>query len=99
MIYILQKLSNGWCKNHKNKMLVYEGVSSQLLEQYEVNKSLSLVWTVDILQENLHCIQVMMVRDILPHSDIYNIAKRLDIVYSNYTTLMIDHGKYKCVQG
>lgn len=99
MFYILQKLSNGWRENHKKKRFVYDGVASQLLEQYEVNESLSLVWTVDILQENLHCIQVMIVWDILPHSHIYNIAKRLDIEYSNYTTLTIDQCKYQCVQG
>ncbi|TKY64709.1 ATP-dependent helicase [Spatholobus suberectus] len=99
VFYILQKLSNGWRENHKKKMFVDDGVSSQLLEQYEVNGSVSLVWTVDILQENLHCIQVMMVWDILPHCDIYNIAKRLDIVYSNYTNLRIHQCKYRCVQG
>ncbi|XP_029129258.1 uncharacterized ATP-dependent helicase C29A10.10c [Cajanus cajan] len=99
VFYILQKLLNGWRENHKKKMFVYKGLSSQLLEQYEVNGSLSLFWTVDVMQENLHCIQVIMVWAILPHSDIYSIAKRLDIVYRNYTTLTIDQCKYKCVQG
>ncbi|KAL2321433.1 hypothetical protein Fmac_025812 [Flemingia macrophylla] len=95
---LLEKLSSGWRENHKKKTFVYDGLSSEHIEQYKVNGPLRLVWTVDVIHENLHCIQVMMVWAILPHSDMYRIAKRIDTQYSKYTALTIDQCRYKCVE-
>ena len=98
---ILEKLSRGWRESQKKKENNDDsGVCSQLLEQYKVNGRLSLLWTVDILQQHSHQNQVMMVWNISPPSDIPKIAKRLHtLLYSNYSTVKIEQCKYRCVDG
>ncbi|KAI4355927.1 hypothetical protein L6164_004651 [Bauhinia variegata] len=97
----IEKLSSGWRQNHKKRnSSVQDGVSCQLLEACKVNRLLSVFWTVDILQENSGYIQVILVWDVLPKSNIQKIAKRLDISsYSSYSPVKIEYCKYKCVEG
>ncbi|CAL0306272.1 unnamed protein product [Lupinus luteus] len=58
IFFILGKLSNGWREINKIKhMFFHDGISSKVLEIYNVNKSLNLIWTVDIIEENLQCTQ------------------------------------------
>ncbi|KAK9287875.1 hypothetical protein L1049_016317 [Liquidambar formosana] len=100
VITLLGKLSTGWREPHKKKNLtVMDGTSSQLLEQYRVNKQLNLVWTVDILEENSNHIQVLKVWDILPISEIPKLAKRLDVLFDNYTTAVMNRCKFKFIEG
>ncbi|OIW18971.1 hypothetical protein TanjilG_09165 [Lupinus angustifolius] len=101
VIFILEKLSSGWREINKRKQKLFnDGISSQLLQIYNVNMSLNLIWTVDIIQENLQCIQVIMVWAIVPSSsEINKIAKCVDLVYNSYITSEIDCCKYKSLQG
>ncbi|CAK7328367.1 unnamed protein product [Dovyalis caffra] len=70
VLSLLAKLSNGWRQSrNKRSLIVHNGISSPLSEQYKVSGQLNIIWTVDILQENSFYIQVLKVWDILPSSD------------------------------
>ncbi|XP_062002417.1 uncharacterized protein LOC133720228 isoform X1 [Rosa rugosa] len=98
VLALLTKLSSGWRRPHKDKgNLVYDGTSAQLLEKYKIKGRLNLIWTVDILQENAHYVQVMKFWDILPFSHIPELAKRLDIVFGNFTVDKMNRCRHKCI--
>ncbi|XP_024191154.1 uncharacterized protein LOC112195054 isoform X2 [Rosa chinensis] len=98
VLALLTKLSSGWRRPLEEKgTLVYDGTSAQLLEKYKINGNLNLIWTVDILQENGHYIQVMKFWDILPFSHIAELAKRLDIVFGNFTVDKMNRCRHKCI--
>ncbi|KAM5558325.1 hypothetical protein ABKV19_020167 [Rosa sericea] len=98
VLALLTKLSSGWRRPLKDKgTIVYDGTSAQLLEKYKIKGNLNLIWTVDILQENAHYIQVMMFWDILPFSHIPELAKRLDIVFGNFTVDKMNRCRHKCI--
>ncbi|KAJ7000259.1 hypothetical protein NC653_010898 [Populus alba x Populus x berolinensis] len=100
VLSLLAKLSNGWRQRQsRRKMMVHNGTSSPLIEQYNVSGQLNMVWTVDILQENSFCIQVLKVWDILPSSDIPKLASRLDTLFRNYTEEQMNRCLYKCMEG
>lgn len=84
---LLAKLTNGWRQQNedKNAALGLEGASSQLLECYDVKDPIKLVWTIDILRENSLDTQVIKVLDILPRSEIKEVAKKFNAVIGNYT--------------
>ncbi|XP_059451311.1 uncharacterized ATP-dependent helicase C29A10.10c-like [Corylus avellana] len=100
VISLLAKLSSGWRQtNEKRNLIVHDGTSSQVLEIYRVDEQLNLVWTVDILKEDSHHIQVMKVWDVLPLSDIPRLAKQLDILFGSYTVDKMHRCKHRCVEG
>jgi senataxin len=102
VLSLLAKLSNGWRQHHSRKkrsLLVHNGISSPLIEQYKVSGQLNMIWTVDILQENSFSIQVLKVWDILPSSDIPKLAPRLDTLFRNYTEEQMNRCLYKCMEG
>ncbi|KAK2967368.1 hypothetical protein RJ640_027034 [Escallonia rubra] len=100
VVSLLLKLSNGrrkpsWEKTDSN----IAGVSSQLLEQYNVNGYLSLIWSVDVLKEASMHIQVIKVWDILPVYKIPDLARQLNIRFGNYIPNTIKLCKYRRVKG
>ncbi|KAK9950674.1 hypothetical protein M0R45_006151 [Rubus argutus] len=98
VLALLTKLSSGWRQAHRDKGIVEnDGTPAQLLEKYKIKGHLNLMWTVDILQENAHYVQVMKFWDILPFSHVPELAKRLDIVFGNFTADKMNRCKHKCV--
>lgn len=94
---LLRKLSSGWHQSHEAK--VYGGTSCQLLEKYKVDGIRNLIWSVDILQENSQCIQIIQVWDIVPHSDVPELAKRLNIIFGCYTMDRVNRCKQRSLDG
>jgi len=102
VLSLLAKLSNGWRQRQSRKkrsLMVPSGISSPLIEQYNVSGQLNMVWTVDILQENSFWIHVLKVWDILPSSDIPKLAMSLDTLFWNYTEEQMNLCLYKCMEG
>ncbi|XP_040372525.1 uncharacterized protein LOC112193363 isoform X2 [Rosa chinensis] len=98
VLALLTKLLSGWRQPLEDKgTLVYDGTSAQLLEKYKIKGNLNPIWTVDILQGNVHYIQIMKFWDILPFCHIPKLAKRLDIVFGNFTVDKMNHCRYKCI--
>ncbi|KAJ6396569.1 hypothetical protein OIU77_021575 [Salix suchowensis] len=94
------KLSNGWRQSRKKRrVMVHNGISSPLLEQYNSCGKLNMIWTVDILLENSSYVQVLMVWDILPSSDIPKLTMSLDSIFQNYTVEQMNRCLYKCMEG
>ena len=58
-----------------------------MLETYNVDGHLHLVWSVDIVYENLLCVQVLKFWDILPMSRLQQSVKCLSLkrAFGNYT--------------
>ncbi|KAJ6707313.1 DNA2/NAM7 HELICASE FAMILY [Salix viminalis] len=102
VLSVLGKLSNGWRQRQfrrRRRVVVHNGISSLLLEQYNICGLLNMIWTVDILLENSSYVQVLMVWDILPSSDIPNLATSLDAVFRNYTEEKMNRCLYRCMEG
>lgn len=102
VLSLLANLSNGWRQHQSRKkrsQMVHNGISSPLIEQYNVSGQLNMIWSVEILQENSFCIQVLKVWDILPSSDIPKLAQRLDTLFRNYTEKQMNRCLYKCMEG
>ncbi|KAG7997202.1 hypothetical protein I3843_01G200400 [Carya illinoinensis] len=86
-----------WKPPRKKKLFAHHGPSSSLLEQYQVNGSLILVWTVDIVKQNAYYIQILKIWDILPLSKMSQLANRLDVLFGSYTVDMMNCRKHKCI--
>ncbi|XP_059643475.1 helicase SEN1-like [Cornus florida] len=100
VLSLLTKLSSGWRLPQGNRILKdMNGISSQLLEQYNVNGQLNLIWTVCILRENSKYIQIIKVLNVLPLSKIPELANRLDISFGKLTVDTMHRCKCKCVEG
>ncbi|KAE9603280.1 putative P-loop containing nucleoside triphosphate hydrolase [Lupinus albus] len=100
VFFILEKLSNGWREINMRKQIFFnDGISSQLLEIYNINRNLNLIWNVDIIEENLQCTQVIRVWAIVHSSKVHKIAKCVDSVYKSYTPSEINCCKYKFLCG
>ncbi|GER34867.1 P-loop containing nucleoside triphosphatehydrolases superfamily protein [Striga asiatica] len=82
VVALLVKLSNGW--RQKNKVETGED-TCQLLELCDVKGPLKLIWTVDILREDSTDTQVIKILDILPQSEIAEMAKKFIVMSENYT--------------
>ncbi|RWR84621.1 putative helicase senataxin isoform X2 [Cinnamomum micranthum f. kanehirae] len=90
------KLSSGWRPKNED---VVKGCSFQLLNQFGVNYGQYLIWAVDILEEDSHCIQVLKIWDIVPLAEIPNLVVRSNALIGMYTE---DHKlkcRYKCIEG
>ncbi|CAI9763492.1 unnamed protein product [Fraxinus pennsylvanica] len=97
---LLEKLSSGWRQLHKHEILSnLDGASSQFLEIYDVKESFKLIWTVDILRENLNDIQVIKILNVLPSSEIITLAKKLDELFGNYTVNYMSRCMCKRLEG
>ncbi|KAK2989329.1 hypothetical protein RJ640_017986 [Escallonia rubra] len=100
VVSLLLELSNGWRQPSWEKTdSNMAGVSSQLLEQYNVNGYLSLIWSVDVLKKASMHIQVIKVWDILPVYKIPHLARHLNVRFGNYTPNTIKLCKYRRVEG
>lgn len=98
VLALLTSLSRGWRSPHKDKgNVVYDGTSAQLLEKYKIKGHMNIIWTVDIIQENAHYVQVIKFWDILPFSHLPELAKRLDIVFGKFTVDKMNRCKHKCI--
>ncbi|XP_062110913.1 uncharacterized protein LOC133822556 isoform X2 [Humulus lupulus] len=84
ILSLLVKLSCGW----------RNGASSQLVECYKV-KQMSIVWTVDLLLENSHHIQILKVWNVLAQSEVPKLSKHLDSMYGNYLPDKLSRCKFK----
>ncbi|XP_022879713.1 uncharacterized protein LOC111397174 [Olea europaea var. sylvestris] len=100
VISLLEKLSDGWRHLHKPEILSnMDSAASQLLELYDVNRLLKLIWTIDILRENSSDIQVIKVLDILPSYEISELAKKFDSAFGEYTVDYMSQCLCKHVEG
>ncbi|KAG7986340.1 hypothetical protein I3843_03G074500 [Carya illinoinensis] len=98
---MLAKLASGWRRPQEERgLIVLDGISSQLLEIYNVKDEKNyLVWTVDILKKDENYIQVMKVWDVVPLSDVTKLAKHLDILFESYTVDKMQKCKHRSVEG
>lgn len=100
VVLLLKDLANGNRQPQKKKKLfVHGGTSSQLLEQYKVDGSLILVWTVDIMKEKSYYIQILKIWGILSLSQMPNLVRLLDILFDRYPAAKMDRCKHKCFDG
>lgn len=101
VLSMLAKLASGWRQPQEERdLIVLGGISSQLLEIYNVKGDENyLVWTVDILKEDENYIQVMKVWDVVPLSDVTKLAKHLDILFESYTVDKMQKCKHRSVEG
>ncbi|WMV32548.1 hypothetical protein MTR67_025933 [Solanum verrucosum] len=98
VISLLEKLSSGWRKLGNYSLFSNSGRnSSELLKIYSV-KHLKLIWSVDILLENLAYFQVLKFWDILPGHQISRLAKVLDVRFDTYTIHKMNRCKHKLVE-
>ncbi|GLT57706.1 hypothetical protein SLA2020_306580 [Shorea laevis] len=98
LLTLLEKLSSGWRLMPNKKTRYVLDSSSAFLELYPVNDLLKLLWTVDIIKENSHYIQVLKVWDILPLQDVPKLAEDLDSLFVNYTVDKINRCKYRSLE-
>lgn len=101
VLSMLAKLAGGWRQpQEKRDPIVLDGISSQLLEIYNIKWDENyLVWTVDILEEEENFIQVLKVWDVVPLSDVTKLAKNLDILFGSYTVEKMQRCKHRSVEG
>ncbi|GLT68637.1 hypothetical protein SLA2020_408480 [Shorea laevis] len=98
LLTLLEKLSSGWRLMPNKKTHYVLDSSSAFLELYPVNDFLNLLWTVDIITENSHYIQVLKIWDILPLQDVPKVAEHLDSLFVNYTVDKINRCKYRSLE-
>lgn len=99
VLSLLEKLSCGWRQPHKESSpFVNGGTSSQFVEHYKV-KHMYLVWSVDLLRENSHHIQVLKVWNVLVLSDLPKLSKQLHALYESYASEKMSRCKYKKKEG
>ncbi|KAL5723313.1 hypothetical protein ACHQM5_006726 [Ranunculus cassubicifolius] len=101
LISLLIKLSNGW-RNPSQKqrdLSLMDDISSQLLEEYNLDGQLNVFWTVDVMREGSKVIQVMKFWDILPLSEVSRLVQRLNLIVGGYTVNNMNRCKAKCRQG
>ncbi|CAI9276325.1 unnamed protein product [Lactuca saligna] len=98
VVSLLVKLSDGWRQHRKSNRNNFNDTPGiyDILETYNLDGRLYLVWSVDIVYENSLCAQVLKVWDILPLSQIQQCAKSLEQVFGNYTLDMIKRCQTKC---
>ncbi|KAL7235387.1 hypothetical protein ACSBR1_018813 [Camellia fascicularis] len=98
---LLTKLSSGW-REHDHQMdnvLDMNGNCSQLLDVYNVNGFLNLIWSVDIVREYSKYTQVLKVWDVLPLTKIPKLAKRIDTIFVDYEVEKINRCRCKKFEG
>ena len=99
MLDLLEKLSSGWRQTAEQENHIVVDGSSGLLEVYPVNDFLNLLWSIDIVKENSHFIQVLKVWDILPLLDIPKAVQNLETLFGEYNVNKLRRCKYQCLEG
>ncbi|KAI3889207.1 hypothetical protein MKX03_024661 [Papaver bracteatum] len=101
IIVMLMKLSRGrrYRSQKQKKLEIVDGISSQLLEQNDIDGKLNILWTVDVQEEDSKCIQVLKFWDILPSTDIPKLARYFDYIFGSYTIDTMNRCKFKCLVG
>ncbi|KAL8476403.1 hypothetical protein ACS0TY_028903 [Phlomoides rotata] len=99
VVSVLEKLSNGFHDHQKDETAYLVGTSSQLLKCNVVKGPLRLVWTIDILRENKQDIQAIKVLDVLPKSQISELACEFDLLFGNYTMNQMSRCLDKRIEG
>lgn len=99
VVSLLVKLSNGFHEYQKDGSGYLEGASSLLLKCSVVTGHLRLVWTIDILRDNEIDTQVIRVLDVLPRSQIVEVAVEFDILFGNYTVIQMSRCLAKQIEG
>ncbi|XXG71979.1 hypothetical protein AAC387_Pa07g1183 [Persea americana] len=95
VIELIMKLSSGWRPKNED---VVKGCSLLLLKKYGV-KGQHVIWAVDILMEDSHCIQVLKFWDIVSLAEIPKLVVRLNAKIGMYAE---DHKlkcRFKCKEG
>ncbi|KAL7104158.1 hypothetical protein ACP275_08G226700 [Erythranthe tilingii] len=90
VVSIVVELSRGWRKQKED-----ESAFSELLQLYDVKRTLKLVWTIEILREKSVEIQVIKVLNILANSEIAEMANKFDEVVGNYSPNQLSRCMYK----
>ncbi|KAL3527377.1 hypothetical protein ACH5RR_012033 [Cinchona calisaya] len=100
VVSLLVRLSSGW-RHPQSNTIINEicGISSVLLERYDVKGLLKLIWTIDIQRDNSIDIQVIKVWDICPGSEIPKLAKRLNNIFGKYAPNTLNRCKCKQMEG
>lgn len=93
------QLSSGWRQPCGEINLNVINDTCQLLELYKVNLLLYLVWTVDIVEENLKYIQALKIWDVVPFSEIPKLEKNIDIFYGEYSMDIMNCCKFRHFDG
>ncbi|KAK7387342.1 hypothetical protein VNO78_28069 [Psophocarpus tetragonolobus] len=97
---LLMQLSSGWRQPHQEiNFGVVDDTSFPLLELYKVNELLYLAWTIDVHEENSNYVQVLKIWDVLPLSEVYDLARDVDISYSSYSADILKCCKTRCSDG
>lgn len=92
---LLEKLASGWREQQRED----EGSRCELLEWNVVKGQLRLVWTIDILREKSTDTQVINVLDILPKSEVGEVAKKLEVLVGDYTVNQLKRCRFKQKEG
>ncbi|KAI3813722.1 hypothetical protein L1987_18453 [Smallanthus sonchifolius] len=97
VLSLLVKFASGWRQLKKSKSNSYNDTRAMfnMLEIYNVDGHLHLVWSVDIVYENSLCVQVLKFWYLLSLSHIQQCAKRLESAFGNYTYEMISRCQTK----
>lgn len=101
MVSFLGKIVRIWRQPHNDgsgKMNIEE--TFPIMETYNITQDLCLIWAVDIVVQDSHCIQVLKIWDILPPTETEELKKVLvKKVYGKYTENMMSRCKEKYVDG
>lgn len=100
VLSLLEKLSSGWRQPPKhNNFSKLDGASSELVEIYNVIRSLKLIWTIEIVRENANEVQAIKILDILPPFKISILAEKLDAVFGNFAVNYMSRCLCKRIEG
>ncbi|KAL8472338.1 hypothetical protein ACS0TY_029523 [Phlomoides rotata] len=99
VVSLLVKLSNGFHEHQKDETAYLVRTTPQLLKCSVVKGPLRIVWTIGILREIETDIQVIQVFDILPRSQIPELATEFDLLFGNYTVNQMSRFLDKRIEG
>ncbi|KAL8476402.1 hypothetical protein ACS0TY_028903 [Phlomoides rotata] len=99
VVSVLEKLSNGFHDHQKDETAYLAGTPSKLLKCNVVKGPLRLVWTIDILREDKTDTQAIKVLDVLPRSQISELASEFDLLFGNYTLNQMSRCLDKRIEG
>lgn len=95
VVSLLEKLSRGWRLKDRN----FYTIHGNLLVQYNVIGQFNLLWSVDILEDDSYCIQILKVCDIVSFRETSRAVKQLCSLFENYTDDRIQRCKFKRLEG
>lgn len=76
-----------------------ESDRDNLLKQSKIDDDLTLIWSVDILKEGSHHVQVLKIWDVVPSCNALEAVKRLDLNHMKYTSDEIEKCRARCITG